>query len=168
VNPAHFPTIRLLLRGIDLETSIRKGLPQYYLHLAYLFEQAKAPEYLVEFCPPPTPQPAYIFRPIPRTLHFTLHIIHLSGQPKPCRVQERIPRPIKPKLELLARQVLSVLAGDRNGPGVPIHPNILLVIPNLSIPLIVPDPSIPLVVQMVNLTTKRKTMLNSLPVKYPM
>ena len=55
--------------------------------------------------------------------------------------------------------VLSVLAGNRNGPGVPIHPNILLV---------VPDPSIPLVVQMANLPTKRKTMQNSLPVKYPM
>jgi len=83
-------------------------------------------------------------------------------------VQERIPRLIKPKLQLLALLVFSVLAGDRNGPGVPIHPNILLVIPNLSIPLVVPDPSIPLVVQMANLTTKRKTMLNSLPVKYPM
>jgi len=101
-------------------------------------------------------------------LHFTLHIIRLSGQPKPCRVQERIPKLIKPKLEVLALLVLSLLAGDRNGPGVPIHPNILLVIPNLSIPLVVPDPSIPLIVQMANLTTKRKTMLNSLPVKYPM
>jgi len=101
-------------------------------------------------------------------LHFTLHIIRLSGQPKPCRVQERIPRLIKPKLELLALLVLSVLPGDRNRPGVPIQPNILLVIPNLSIPLVVPDPSIPLVVQMANLTTKRKTMLNSPPVKDPM
>jgi len=72
------------------------------------------------------------------------------------------------KLELLALLVLSVLAGDRNGPGVPIHPNILLIIPNLSIPLVVLDPSIPLVVQMANLTTKRKKMLNSLPVKYSM
>jgi len=60
-NPAHFSTIRLLLSGIDLQTSIRKGLPQYYPHVAYLFEEATAPEYLVEFCHPLTPQPAYIF-----------------------------------------------------------------------------------------------------------
>jgi len=83
-------------------------------------------------------------------------------------VQERIPRLIKPKLELLALLVLSVLAGNWNRSGMPIHPNILLVIPNLSIPLVVPDPNIPLIVQMANLTTKRKTMLNSLAVKYPM
>jgi len=61
-----------------------------------------------------------------------------------------------------------VLAGHRNGPGVTIHQTILLVNPNLSIPLVVPDPTIRLVVQMANLTTERKTMLNSLQVKYPM
>ena len=78
-----------------------------------------------------------------------------------------------------------MLASDGNGPGVAIHPSIPLVIPNLSIPLVVPnlsiplavpnpciplvvpDPSIPLVLQMANLTTKGKTMLNSLPVRYP-
>jgi len=140
-------------------TSIRQGLPQYYLHVAYLFEEAKAAKYLVEFCHPRTPQRTYIFRLIPRTLHCTLDTIRISGQPNPYHVQETIPRLIKPKLELLALLVLSVLAGDRNGPGVPIHPNILLVIQNVSIPL---------VVQMANLTTKKKTMLNSLPVKYPM
>jgi len=83
-------------------------------------------------------------------------------------MQERILGLIKPKLELLALLVLTLLAGDRNGPGMPIHPNILLVIPTLSILLIVPDPGIPLIVQMVNLMMKRKTMLNSLSVKYPM
>ena len=83
-------------------------------------------------------------------------------------MQERIARLIKPKLELLTLLVLGVLAGDRNGPDVTIYRNMLLVIPNLSIPLVVPDPSISLVVQMVNLTMKGKTMLNSLPVKYPM
>lgn len=85
-NPAHFSTIRSRLSEIDLETSIGKGLPQYYLHVACLFEEAKAPEYLVEFCHPRTPQPAYIFRPIPRTLHFTLHIIRVPRQPKACGV----------------------------------------------------------------------------------
>jgi len=38
------------LSETDLETSIGKGLPQYYLHVACLFEEAKEPEYLVEFC----------------------------------------------------------------------------------------------------------------------
>ena len=109
-------------------------------------------------------------------------------------MQERIPRLIRLKLELPALPVLSVLASDRNGPGVAIHPSIPHVVPNLSIPLVVPNlsiplvvpnlsiplavpnlssplvvpnPSIPLVVQMANLTTKGKTMLNSLPVRYP-
>jgi len=49
-NPAYFSTIKSLLSEIDLETSIGKGLPQYYLHVACLFEEAKALEYLVEFC----------------------------------------------------------------------------------------------------------------------
>jgi len=40
-------------------------------------------------------------------------------------------------------------------------------IPNLSKPLVVPNPSIPLMVHMANLTTKGKTMLNSLPIRYP-
>jgi len=82
-------------------------------------------------------------------------------------VHDNIPTLIKPKVELLTVLVLSMLARDRNEPGMPVHPNILLVRLNLSITLVVPDPSIPLVVQMANLTTKRKTMLNSLPVKYP-
>ena len=100
-------------------------------------------------------------------------------------MQETIPRLIRLKLELPALPVLSVLASDRNGPGVAIHPSIPHVVPNLSIPLVVPNlsiplavpnlsiplavpnPSIPLVVQMANLTTKGKTMPNSLPVRYP-
>ena len=118
-------------------------------------------------------------------------------------MQERIPRLIRLKLELPAFPVLSVLASDRNGPDVAIHPSIPLVIPNLSIlhvvsnlsipqvvlnlniplvisylsiplavpnlsiPLVVPNPSILLMVQMANLTIKGKTMLNSLPVRYP-
>ncbi|RPA95287.1 hypothetical protein L873DRAFT_1320931 [Choiromyces venosus 120613-1] len=49
-NPAYFSAIKSLMSEIDLETSIGKGLPQYYLHVACLFEEAKAPEYLVEFC----------------------------------------------------------------------------------------------------------------------
>ena len=167
-NPAHCSTIRLLLSGIDLETYIRKSLLQYYLHVAYWFEEAKAAEYLVEFCHPRTPQAAYIFRPKPHTLHFTLHIIRLSGQPKPCGGQDRIPRLIKPKLELLTLLVISVLAGERNRPGMPIHRNTLLVIPNLSTALIGPELGIPLVIQITNLTMKRQTMLNSVPVKYPM
>jgi len=97
-----------------------------------------------------------------------LHILHLSSQPKPGHVPDRIPRQLKPKLKLLALLVLSVLGGNRNGPGVPIYPNILVVSANLSIPLVVPDPNIPLVVQMPNLTTKRKTMLNSLSLNYSM
>jgi len=59
-----------------------------------------------------------------------------------------------------------VFTGDRNGPGVPIHMNILLVIPNLRISFIVPDPSIPLVIQMANLMPKSKIILNSLLVRY--
>ena len=109
-------------------------------------------------------------------MYFTLPIIPLSGQPKACHVQERIPRLIRLKLELPALLVLSVLASDRNGPGVAIHPSIPqvvpylsipLVVPNLSIPLVIPNASLPLIVQMANLMTKGKTMLNSLPVRYP-
>ena len=78
-----------------------------------------------------------------------------------------------------------MMASDKNGSGVGIHPSIPYVITNLSIPLmvpnlsiplavldlsipfVVPNPSIPLVVQIANLTTKGATMLNSLPVRYP-
>ena len=148
-------------------------------------------------------QPAYIFCPIPRTLYFTLHIIRLSGQPKACRVQERIHRIIRLKLGLPTLLVLRLLARDRKGPGGAIHlsipvviPNLCIpyIIPNLSIPLLVPNlripylvpnqsiplavpnqsiplvvltPSIPLVLQMANLRTKGNTILNSLPVRYP-
>ena len=91
-------------------------------------------------------------------------------------MQGRISRLMRLKLELPARPVLSMLASDKNGSGVGIHPSIPYGIPNLSIPLMIPnlsipftvlDLSIPLVVQISNLTTKGATMLNSLPVRYP-
>ena len=100
-------------------------------------------------------------------------------------MQERIPRLIRLKLELCAVPVLSVWPSDRNGPGVAIHLSIPHIIQNLSIPLVVLNLSIPLaflslsiplvvlnlsillVVQMANLTTKGKTIVNSLAVRYP-
>lgn len=90
----------------------------------------------------------------PRTSCFILYSsshtpIHTTKiQLKTCRVQERILRLIRPRLELLALLALSVLAGDRTGLGVSIQLSILLV------------------VRMANLTTKRKVMLNSLAVRY--
>lgn len=56
----------------------------------------------------------------------------------------RIPRLIRYKLELLALPFLSVLASDRNGPGVSIYPCIPLVILNLSIPIAILNLSTPL------------------------
>lgn len=42
--------MKSLLSEIELESSIGKGLPQYNLHVASLFEEAKAPQYVSEFC----------------------------------------------------------------------------------------------------------------------
>lgn len=42
--------VKSLLSEIELESSIGKGLPQYNLYVASLFEEAKAPIYVSEFC----------------------------------------------------------------------------------------------------------------------
>ena len=71
------------------------------------------------------------------------------------------------QVELPALPVVSVLASNWNRPDVAIPASIPLVVTNLGIPLTVPNPNIPLVVQMANLMAKGRTMLNSLPVWYP-
>jgi len=185
----------MLLEGLGTERCHVPCFLYYPSHIVSL--ELSLAVFELEWLPnlhPRTSQPAYIFRCIPGTLHFTLHIIYLSGQLKPCPVHDRIPRLIRYKLKLLALLVLSLLAGDKKGPGLSIHPSMPLVIPNLSIPhvilnlsiplvdlnlsiplvvlnlsitLVVLNRSIPLIFQMANLMTKRKTMLNSLTVRYP-
>jgi hypothetical protein len=73
-------------------------------------------------------------------------------------VNEIILRLIRPRLELLALLALSMSAGDRTRPGVPVHVSIFVA----SIPRVA---SIPLAGLMANLTTK-KTMPDSLVVRY--
>ncbi|KAH8148666.1 uncharacterized protein LAJ45_07377 [Morchella importuna] len=49
-NPTYYSAVKSLLTEIELESSLGKGLPPYYLHIASLFEEAKAPAYVAEFC----------------------------------------------------------------------------------------------------------------------
>lgn len=49
-DTTYFSAVKSLLTEIELESSIGKGLPQYNLHVASLFEEVKSPVYVAEFC----------------------------------------------------------------------------------------------------------------------
>ena len=86
---------------------------------------------------------------------------------------ERTRRCIPPRIPLVIPNLsIPLVIPNQSIPLVVPNQSIPLILPNKSIPLVVPNLSISLLVQMANPTTKGKTMLGktmliSLPVRYP-
>ncbi|KAL7273197.1 hypothetical protein RUND412_003954 [Rhizina undulata] len=50
LSSSHFSVITPFLNEIEIETSMGKGLPNYFLHVAMLYEDSKVPGLVVEAC----------------------------------------------------------------------------------------------------------------------